>query len=183
VAPCPFDVAHFSLELCRANMFAIASTYAGVWSPTATYSQGRMVLRTAGAGSPGPFFVITSAPPVGSDPASDSTDWAYCRGTPTLGYTPFSTTGSLPTSFATSSSQTLLSYTFNADDAQTIFFALCHGITVSIQHRPEPFKFLEKACSEKSLDISLFLKSDLLFDDLRPGPRFQSLLRRMSLPT
>ena len=57
---------------------------------------------------------------MGSDPASDSTDWAYCGGTPTLGYTPFSTTGSLPPSFATSSSQTLLSYTFNADDAQTI---------------------------------------------------------------
>ena len=42
------------------------------------------------------------------------------------------------------------------------------------------FEFLEKACSEKSLDISLFLKSDLLLDDLRSDPRFQSLLHRMA---
>jgi hypothetical protein len=78
------------------------------------------VLRTAGIGSVGPFFAITTAPVVGRDPASDTTDWVYCCGTPTLGYTPFATSGSLPTSFATSSNTTLMSYTFNADDAQTI---------------------------------------------------------------
>jgi tetratricopeptide (TPR) repeat protein len=39
---------------------------------------------------------------------------------------------------------------------------------------------LEKARSEKSFEI-LSLKSDLLLDSLRPDPRFQSLLRRMSL--
>ena len=78
------------------------------------------MLRTAGIGSVGPFFPITAAPVVGSDPASDTADWVYCCGTPTLGYTPFSTSGSLPTSFATSSNATLMSYTFNADTAQTI---------------------------------------------------------------
>jgi tetratricopeptide (TPR) repeat protein len=45
------------------------------------------------------------------------------------------------------------------------------------------FEFLEKAFSEKSLDISLFLKSDFLLDSLRPDPRFQSLLRRIGLTT
>jgi GH15 family glucan-1,4-alpha-glucosidase len=39
---------------------------------------------------------------------------------------------------------------------------------------------LEKARSGKSFQI-LSLKSDLLLDTLRPDPRFQNLLRRMSL--
>ena len=43
------------------------------------------------------------------------------------------------------------------------------------------FEFLEKSYSEKSLDIPLSLKSDLLLDDLRPDPRFQDLLHRMGL--
>ena len=41
------------------------------------------------------------------------------------------------------------------------------------------FEFLERAYSEKSFDISSWLKSDLLLDSLRPDPRFQTLLRRM----
>ena len=45
----------------------------------------------------------------------------------------------------------------------------------------EAFEFLEKAYSEKSLDLSFWLKSDLLLDSLRPDPRFQSLLRRIGL--
>jgi TolB-like protein/DNA-binding winged helix-turn-helix (wHTH) protein len=43
------------------------------------------------------------------------------------------------------------------------------------------FEFLEKAYSEKTLDISWSLKSDFLLDSLRPDPRFQSLLLRIGL--
>ena len=43
------------------------------------------------------------------------------------------------------------------------------------------FEFLEKAYSEKSLDIPDSLRSDFSLDSLRPDPRFQSLLRRMGL--
>lgn len=43
------------------------------------------------------------------------------------------------------------------------------------------FEFLEKAYSEKSLDMSWFLKSDFLLDGLRSDPRFQRLLLRMGL--
>ena len=54
-------------------------------------------------------------------------------------------------------------------------------IYAGLGENDKAFEFLEKACSEKSLDISLFLKSDLLLDDLRPDPRFQTLLRGMAL--
>ena len=43
------------------------------------------------------------------------------------------------------------------------------------------FEFLEKAYSEKSLELSFWLKSDLLLDSLRPDPRFQTILRRLGL--
>ena len=56
-------------------------------------------------------------------------------------------------------------------------------IYAGLGENDKAFEFLEKAYSQKSLDLSSFLKSDLLLDDLRPDPRFQSLLRRMSLPT
>jgi TolB-like protein/DNA-binding winged helix-turn-helix (wHTH) protein/Tfp pilus assembly protein PilF len=45
------------------------------------------------------------------------------------------------------------------------------------------FEFLDKAYSEKSLELSFWLKSDLLLDSLRPDPRFQTLLRRLGLTT
>jgi tetratricopeptide (TPR) repeat protein len=54
-------------------------------------------------------------------------------------------------------------------------------IYAGLGENDKAFEFLEKAYSEKSLDISLFLKSDLLLDSLRPDPRFQSLLRRIGL--
>lgn len=54
-------------------------------------------------------------------------------------------------------------------------------IYAGLGENDKAFEFLEKACSEKSLDIPLFLKSDLLLDDLRPDPRFQTLLRGMAL--
>jgi hypothetical protein len=43
------------------------------------------------------------------------------------------------------------------------------------------FKSLEKACLEKSLDISWYLKADLRIDNLRSDLRYESLLRRMGL--
>jgi TolB-like protein/DNA-binding winged helix-turn-helix (wHTH) protein/Tfp pilus assembly protein PilF len=54
-------------------------------------------------------------------------------------------------------------------------------IYAGLGENDKAFEFLERACSQKSLDISLFLKSDLLLDDLRSDPRFQSLLRGMAL--
>jgi len=43
------------------------------------------------------------------------------------------------------------------------------------------FRFLEKAYTEKSLDISWFLKADLRIDNLRSDARFETLLRRAGL--
>jgi TolB-like protein/DNA-binding winged helix-turn-helix (wHTH) protein/Tfp pilus assembly protein PilF len=43
------------------------------------------------------------------------------------------------------------------------------------------FEFLEKAYSEKSLNLTWSLKSDQLLDSLRSDPRFQDLLRRVGL--
>jgi tetratricopeptide (TPR) repeat protein len=54
-------------------------------------------------------------------------------------------------------------------------------IYAGLGENDKAFGFLEKAYSEKSLDISGSLKSDLLLDSLRPDPRFQSLLRGMAL--
>jgi adenylate cyclase len=43
------------------------------------------------------------------------------------------------------------------------------------------FEYLERAYSERSLDISESLKSDFLLDGLRSDPRFQAMLRRLGL--
>jgi hypothetical protein len=56
-------------------------------------------------------------------------------------------------------------------------------IYAGLGENDKAFELLEKACSEKSLDISFSLKSDLLLDDLRADPRFQSMLRRIGLTT
>ncbi len=56
-------------------------------------------------------------------------------------------------------------------------------ISAGLGENDKAFEFLEKAYSQKSFGLSNSLKSDLLLDNLRPDPRFQSLLRRMSLPT
>ena len=54
-------------------------------------------------------------------------------------------------------------------------------IYAGLGENDKAFGFLEKAYSEKSLDMSWFLKSDFLLDGLRSDPRFQSLLFRMGL--
>jgi TolB-like protein/DNA-binding winged helix-turn-helix (wHTH) protein/Tfp pilus assembly protein PilF len=54
-------------------------------------------------------------------------------------------------------------------------------IYAGLGENDKAFEFLEKAYSEKSLDISWSLKSDFLLDRLRPDPRFQSLLLRVGL--
>ncbi len=54
-------------------------------------------------------------------------------------------------------------------------------IYAGLGQNDKAFDFLERAYSEKSLDISS-LKSGLVLDSLRPDPRFQSLLRRIGLP-
>jgi TolB-like protein/DNA-binding winged helix-turn-helix (wHTH) protein/Tfp pilus assembly protein PilF len=54
-------------------------------------------------------------------------------------------------------------------------------IYAGLGENDKAFEFLEKAYSEKSLDIPWSLKSDLQLDGLRPEPRFQSLLRSMVL--
>ena len=54
-------------------------------------------------------------------------------------------------------------------------------IYAGLGENDKAFEFLEKAYSEKSLEISWSLKSDMLLDSLRPDPRFQSLLRGMAL--
>jgi TolB-like protein/DNA-binding winged helix-turn-helix (wHTH) protein/Tfp pilus assembly protein PilF len=54
-------------------------------------------------------------------------------------------------------------------------------IYAGLGENDQAFEFLEKAYSERSLDISSSLKSDFLLDRLRPDPRFQSLLRRIGL--
>jgi tetratricopeptide (TPR) repeat protein len=56
-------------------------------------------------------------------------------------------------------------------------------IYAGLGENDKAFEFLEKACTEKSLDITLFLQTDFALDSLRSDPRFQSLLRRIGLKT
>ena len=56
-------------------------------------------------------------------------------------------------------------------------------IYAGLGENDKAFDLLEKAYSEKSLDLALPLQSDLLLDRLRPDPRFQILLRRIGLTT
>ncbi len=54
-------------------------------------------------------------------------------------------------------------------------------IYAGLGENDKAFEFLEKAYSQKSLDMFLSPNSDLLLDRLRPDPRFQGLLHRMGL--
>ncbi|MGA7416170.1 MAG: tetratricopeptide repeat protein, partial [Bryobacteraceae bacterium] len=54
-------------------------------------------------------------------------------------------------------------------------------IYAGLNENEKAFEFLEKAYSEKSLDLTSSIKSDMLLDGLRSDPRFRDLLRRMGL--
>ena len=54
-------------------------------------------------------------------------------------------------------------------------------IYAGLGENDKAFEFLEKAYSEKSLDFSWPLQSDLLLDSLHSDPRFQMLLRRIGI--
>jgi TolB-like protein/DNA-binding winged helix-turn-helix (wHTH) protein/Flp pilus assembly protein TadD len=54
-------------------------------------------------------------------------------------------------------------------------------IYAGLGENEKAFEFLERAYSEKSLNLPRSLKSDQLLDGLRSDPRFQDLLRRVGL--
>lgn len=54
-------------------------------------------------------------------------------------------------------------------------------IYAGLGEKDKAFEFLEKAYSEKSLDLSWTLKADYLLDSLRADPRFNAMLQRMGL--
>ena len=54
-------------------------------------------------------------------------------------------------------------------------------IYAGLGQKDRAFEFLEKACLEKSLDFSWYLKGDPRIDSLRSDPRFQTLLRHVGL--
>jgi TolB-like protein/DNA-binding winged helix-turn-helix (wHTH) protein/Tfp pilus assembly protein PilF len=56
-------------------------------------------------------------------------------------------------------------------------------VYATLGENDKALEFLEKACSGKSLDITLFLQTDFALDGLRSDPRFQSLLRSIDLKT
>lgn len=56
-------------------------------------------------------------------------------------------------------------------------------IYAGLGENDKAFDLLDKSYSEKSLDFAIRLQSDLLLDSLHPDPRFQSLLRRIGLPS
>jgi TolB-like protein/DNA-binding winged helix-turn-helix (wHTH) protein/Tfp pilus assembly protein PilF len=54
-------------------------------------------------------------------------------------------------------------------------------IYACLDENEKAFEFLEKAYSEKSLELTSSIKSDMLLDGLRSDPRFQDLLHRTGL--
>jgi PEGA domain-containing protein/collagen triple helix repeat protein len=93
--------------------------YAGVWSPSRTYTIGQEVIRDPSVGgSAGPFFNLTGVR--GTDPAADLANWVYCCGTAVLGYQPLALSGSIQGSYPAGSSTNLLTHTFNVDETKII---------------------------------------------------------------
>lgn len=104
-----------------------SGSYKGIWSPTATYSEGDMVFRDPSVGgSAGPFFSLTgiNSEPGGypnEDPAVDGKDWVYCCGSPSLGYTLPTTSGTFAGTAGANGGgwQAYNSTAFNVNDAHT----------------------------------------------------------------
>ena len=57
------------------------------------------------------------------------------------------------------------------------------SIYAGLGENDKAFEFLEKAYSEKSFEVLGSLQSDLVLENLRSDPRFQTLLRRIGLKT
>jgi hypothetical protein len=54
------------------------------------------------------------------------------------------------------------------------------GVHATIGQKDKAFEFLEKAYEERNHSL-IWIKVDPAFDDLRPDPRFASLLNRIGL--
>jgi hypothetical protein len=110
-----------------------AGSYHGIWLPSGTYNEGDMIFRDKSVGgSRGPFWCIADSGCSGStDPASDSVNWSFCCGAPSLGYNVLTTSGNFGGSYGNGSTNLLSggsSYTFNVNDARS--FAVL-SITIS----------------------------------------------------
>ncbi len=55
-------------------------------------------------------------------------------------------------------------------------------IYVGLEEADQAFKWLERACQERSFSMLKSLKAEPRLDPLRPDPRFQDLVRRVGLP-
>jgi len=55
-------------------------------------------------------------------------------------------------------------------------------IYVGLKEADQAFKWLERACEERSFSMLMSLKAEPRLDPLRSDPRFQDLLRRVGLP-
>ncbi len=103
------------------------SGFAGIWNPSASYSQGQLVLRSSNCGqpvcgTPGPFFNLTGSN--AGDPAADATNWIYmgCCSPPSVGYSQpvnFADPQLYSTTFAPGAGLNVYSYTFTIDNPAT----------------------------------------------------------------
>ena len=55
------------------------------------------------------------------------------------------------------------------------------AIYAGLGNKDRSFEFLEKAYQERSSDLPYFIKADLRIDNLRSDPRFQDLMRRVTV--
>jgi tetratricopeptide (TPR) repeat protein len=55
-------------------------------------------------------------------------------------------------------------------------------IYVGLGEADEAFKWLERACEERSFSLLMSLKAEPRLDTLRPHPSFQDLVRRVGFP-